>query len=67
MPATREGRPVTNYEVLFEHFKVILIFSHAIPVAMISNFLICFCNFDLSCFIFEKDNFIENLYILLSY
>ena len=31
-----------------------------------SNFPTCFCSFDLSCFIFNKDNFIENLYTLLS-
>ena len=28
--------------------------------------LICFCSFDLSCPILEKDNFIKNLYIVLS-
>ena len=32
----------------------------------ISNLLICFCSFDLSCPILEKDNFITNLYITLS-
>ena len=32
----------------------------------ISNFIICFCSFDLSCSILEKDTFIENLYIVLS-
>ena len=31
----------------------------------ISNLLICFCSFDLSCLILEKSNFIENLYIVL--
>ena len=36
-------------------------------VAMnISNFLICFCSFDLSCPILEKDNFMKNMYIVLS-
>ena len=29
----------------------------------ISNLLICFCRFDFSCPILEKDNFIENMYI----
>ena len=28
-------------------------------------FLICFCSFDPFCSILEKDNFIENLYIVL--
>ena len=28
--------------------------------------IICFCTFDLSCPILEKDNFIEHLYIVLS-
>ena len=32
----------------------------------ISNSLICFCSFDLSCPILENDSFIENVYILLS-
>ena len=32
----------------------------------ISNLLICFCSFELSCPIFEKDNSIEDLYIVLS-
>ena len=32
-------------------------------VIKINNLLICFCSFDLSCLILEKDNFIENLYI----
>ena len=32
----------------------------------ISNLLICLCSFDLSCPIFEKDNFIEMFYIVLS-
>ena len=31
-----------------------------------SNLFICFCSFDLSCPIREKDNFIENLDIVLS-
>ena len=32
-----------------------------------SNLLICFCSFYLSCPILEKtDNFIENVYIVLS-
>ena len=32
----------------------------------INNSLICFCSFDLSCPIFTKDNFMENVYIVLS-
>ena len=36
------------------------------PLAAIwKDFLICLCNFELSCPIFEKDNFTENLYIVL--
>ena len=31
----------------------------------ISNFRICFCCFDLSCSILEKENVIENLYLVL--
>ena len=32
----------------------------------ISNLLICFCGFDLSCPILENDNFIKNVFIVLS-
>ena len=32
----------------------------------ICNLLVCFCSSDLSCPILDKDNFIENLYIVLS-
>ena len=32
----------------------------------ISNYLICFCTFDLSCPILEKEHFIKNLHIVLS-
>ena len=32
----------------------------------ISNLFICFCSFDLPCPILEKDNFIENVCIVLS-
>ena len=31
-----------------------------------SNLLICFCSFQFFCPIFEKDNFINNLYVILS-
>ena len=31
----------------------------------IGNLLICFCRFDLSCPILEKDNFIETSYAFL--
>ena len=33
---------------------------------MISNLLVCFCSFDLSCPILEKDIYITNVYIALS-
>ena len=32
-----------------------------------SNLLICFGTFDFSCPILDKDNFIKQLYIVLSY
>ena len=32
-----------------------------------NNFLNCFCSFELSWPILERDNFIKNLYIILSY
>ena len=41
-------------------------FSLATISIKISNLRICFCSFDLSCPIREKDNFIENVSIVLS-
>ena len=41
------------------------IYQAAIAIK-ISNLLICFCSFDLSCPILEKYSFFENVYIVLS-
>ena len=41
-------------------------YSQAGSSVKISNLLFCFCSFSLSCAILEKDNFIENLCIVLS-
>ena len=43
------------------------IFNQAAAVIKISNLLICFCSFDLSCPILEKDSFIEHYCIVLSH
>ena len=42
-------------------------FSQASISLKISDLFICFCSFDLSCTILEKDNIIETLYIILPY
>ena len=42
-----------------------LFFSQAAVSIKISNLLICFCSFDQSCPMLEKDNFIDNLCIVL--
>ena len=58
-----------NYMQLFYNFitKTVLIFLYqAAVVIKISNLVICFCSFDLSCPILEKDSFIENVYFVLS-
>ena len=50
-------------------FGKIILFNYStttILSIMISYFHICFCTFDLSCSILENNNFIENLYIVLS-
>ena len=48
--------------------KIILFnYSTTILSIKISYFRICFCTFDLSCSILEKDNCIEHFYIVLSY
>ena len=39
-------------------------FCQAAVSVKISNLLICFCSFDLSCPILEKDNFIKFVYIV---
>ena len=41
-------------------------FYHAVIAIKISNLFICFCSFDLSCPILEKDIFIVNSNIVLS-
>ena len=41
-------------------------FYQAAVAIKISNLLICFCRFDSSCPILEKDIFIKNEYIVLS-
>ena len=51
------------------YYYVIIFLRHfyqAIVAIKISNFLICFCSFELFCPILEKDNFIENVYLVLS-
>ena len=40
-------------------------FSQATISVKISNFLICYCSFYLSCPTLEKHNFIKKLYIVL--
>ena len=50
-------------------FGKIILFNYStttILSIMISYFRICFCTFDLSCSILENNNFIENVYIVLS-
>ena len=54
----------TVYVILLHH--VILHFCQAAVSIKISKLLICFCSFDLSCPILEKNNFIKNVYIVLS-
>ena len=46
--------------------SVALMICQAAASVKISNLLICFCSFDLACPILEKDNFIENVYIVMS-
>ena len=41
-------------------------FGQATTSITITNFVICFCSFNLSFPILEKDTCIENLYIVLS-
>ena len=38
--------------------------SQAADSIKISNLLVCFCSFDLSCRILEKDNFIKNVLLI---
>ena len=47
------------------HQSACNIYCYAVA-ARIRNLHICFCSFELSCPILEKDNFIENVFIALS-
>ena len=55
-------RMSSYYVVIFLHH-----FYQAAVAIKISNLLISFCSFDLSCPILEKDIFIERLYIVFYY
>ena len=50
-------RTTSYYVIILPH-----LYQAAVVINM-SNFLICFCSFDLSCPILEKDIFIENVYM----
>ena len=53
--------------LIFTKCLQILLFGYQAAIAIkISNLLICFCSFDLSCSILEKHILIEHLYIVLS-
>ena len=54
-----------KYVIFLRHHFFLHHFSQATISFKISNFLICFCSFDLSCPILEKDNFIKRYYIVL--
>ena len=53
----------SSYVIFLHHFN----FSQATVSVKISNFIICFCSFDLSHSLLEKDNFIEKLCTVLCY
>ena len=52
---------------VYYHRSYLCYVCQATMSVKISNLLICFCSFDLSCPILEKHILIENLYIVLSY
>ena len=53
---------ITTYDITEINFL-----NQATVSVKIRNFLICYCNFDLSGHILEKENVIENLNVVLSY
>ena len=59
-----------SLSILHTSFSYVIIFlrhfSQTTISVKISNFLICVYRFELPCPIHEKDNFIENVYIVLS-
>ena len=57
-------RTSSYFIIILRHFYNLYEAAVAIKI---SNFLICFCSFDLSFPIVEKENVIENLYIVLFY
>ena len=50
-------------QIITKKYDFFLLGCHLIQI---SNLIISFCSFDLSCPILEKDNFIENVYLVLS-
>ena len=61
-------QPTKQRKIFNLIFLLLLIFvRQAATVSKISNLLVCFCSFDLSCPIFEKQIFNEKNYIVLSY
>ena len=52
-------------EFFFHKIELKCFLGEAAVSVEISNLLICFCSIDLSCPIFEKDNIVEHLYIVL--
>ena len=57
----------TQTESIYLYLILILDVCQAAISIKTSNLLICFCNIDFSSPILEKDNFIENVYIVLSF
>ena len=69
IPQTGQHIPRTLLHQSWRLDNTIHIFSVKLYFSIIAQqryFRICFCTFDLSCSILEKENFIENLYIVLS-
>ena len=52
---------------LQQQISMLVTLTEMATLVKISNLLICFCSFDLSCPILEQNNFTEYLYIVLSY
>ena len=70
--SSKEGKS-PELQIVFKPFKSIVNMANGISAKTVigpktvSNCIICFCSFYLFCSILEKDNFIEHLYIVLSY
>ena len=66
LPQSYISLPLIINRVVVLIVVVVTPFLSDCHLIQINNVFICFCSFDVSCRILEKDNLIKNVYIVLS-